>query len=60
LASKSASVPFRNSHSLAAYSHANFGIKGTPASLMILVWLLDLKFLYELAAIMEELSNPPH
>src|SRR5262249_49763975 len=41
---------FRSSQVLAAHPHANFGIKGTLASFLTLVWFLDLKFLCELAA----------
>ena len=38
---------FRSSLDLAATSGANFGIKGTLANLLTLVWFLDLKFLRE-------------
>jgi hypothetical protein len=41
-------------------SDANFGIKGTLANISFLCGFLDLKFLYELATIMEGNSDPPH
>src|SRR5215831_8161012 len=41
---------FRSSHQFAAYSRANFGIKGTLAILMFSSAALDLKFLQEPAA----------
>src|SRR6187397_1561536 len=51
---------FRSSQTLAAPSDANFGIKGDTSKLTILVWLLNLKFLYELAAVIGGTSNSPH
>jgi hypothetical protein len=41
---------FRSSHQFAAYSRANFGIKGTLAILMCSSAASDLKFLQEPAA----------
>src|SRR5262249_47910265 len=41
---------FRSSQTFAAHSHANFGIKGTLASIMLLVPLLNPKFAIGLAA----------
>jgi hypothetical protein len=54
------SVPIPKFANLCGTSDANFGIKGTLANISFLVWFLDLKFLYELAAIMEGTSDPPH
>src|SRR5262249_3896764 len=41
---------FRSSHQFAAHPRANFGIKGTRATSMFLVRLMNLKFLNEPAA----------
>src|SRR5215217_6984477 len=53
------SVPIPKFAPSAAPSDANFRIKGTLATL-ILVRSLDLKFLHERGAIMIGTSNPPH
>ncbi len=47
---------FRSSRYIAAPSDANFGSKGALASILLLVPLIDLKFLNELAAAVQELQ----
>ena len=51
---------FRSSQVHAACSHANFEIKRDTSNLIVLVRLLDLKFLCESAAMVVGTSNPPH
>ena len=51
---------FRSSHTLVVTSDANFGIKGTLASIMKLVWFWFRNSLGGLAARVEGISEPPH
>jgi hypothetical protein len=55
-----ASVPIPKFARPCGTSDANFGIKRDTSNYEFLVWLMDLRFLYELAAIEEGTSDPPH
>jgi hypothetical protein len=54
------SAPIPKFASTRGTSDANFGIKRGTSSFMILVRVLNLKFLHELAAQMIGTSNSPH